>query len=171
MGYEEPADIKDLLKKEYIFDNKGRPNYDMAPEGPLVLVDCIYPQGTFNWDEDSLEVDLRKTVLMPLYLQWKDYALKARQLETALQDLIRKDSKNIDTTEYLRNMLDGVDPMDDVNGKARISHSRKYVKFLDRQRMQGEKFTKLDPEDEVMGQRESIETKRKRIDSTEKYRN
>lgn len=170
MGYEEPAGIKDLLKKEYIFDNKGRPNYDMAPEGPLVLVDCIYPQGTFNWDEDSLEVDLRKTVLMPLYLQWKDYALKARQLETALQDLIRKDSKNIDTTEYLRNMLDGVDPMDDVNGKAKISHSRKYVKFLDRQRMQGEKFTKLDPEDEVM-KRESIETKRKRIDSTEKSRN
>jgi tRNA pseudouridine38/39 synthase len=170
LGLEEPESIKDLLKEENILENKGRPNYDMAPEGPLVLVDCIYPEGTFNWDEGSQELDVRKTVLMPLYLQWKDYATKARQMESVLESLILKDSDKRDSKDYLRNMLEGLDPMESVDGKARIRQSRtNYVKILDRPRMQGEKFTRITPDqspkDHVMEQRE-IEGKRKRMDST-----
>lgn len=107
MGLEEPRAIHDLLQEENVIENKGRPHYDMAPDGPLVLVDCIYPPGTFDWESFSEEKGtFTKNILMPLYLQWKDYATKSKQMESVIGDLIAKDSNSQgDPKEYLKKIL------------------------------------------------------------------
>ena len=123
VGLEEPDSIRALLQEENVLEAKGRPNYDMAPETPLVLVDCVYPAGTFNWkisspkvntpENDLINWNFKKNVLLPIYLQWKDYSIKATQMESLLKDLIkteqernRSDSQeNLDFHEYLSSLL------------------------------------------------------------------
>ncbi|KAJ3044114.1 hypothetical protein HDV00_003218 [Rhizophlyctis rosea] len=91
-GLESPTIVKDLLDMSKHPPDAGRPTYEMASEFPLVLVECGYPDGTFDWraaDDGGSEEEGVAKIYGRVKDLWKDHAIKEVQLRSLLGDIRR----------------------------------------------------------------------------------
>jgi tRNA pseudouridine38/39 synthase len=89
-GYEKPSIVKELLDVE---KNPRRPNYTMADEVPLVLWDCIFPEGedksrALNWVYESDDTKFAPGGLADtLWATWRHHKMD-EMLANRLLDLV-----------------------------------------------------------------------------------
>ena len=81
-GLEEPSVVSELLDVQ---TNPGKPSYDLAPERPLVLHDCGYPNLRFGHNCQNLW-----TVHCHLQEQWEELILSAARIRNCI-DTLRTD--------------------------------------------------------------------------------
>ncbi|KAJ3036409.1 hypothetical protein HK097_003852, partial [Rhizophlyctis rosea] len=89
---EPPTIVKDLLDMSKHSPDLGRPTYEMASEFPLVLVDCGYPDGTFDWrmgDDGNNETESVMKIYGRVKELWKEHAVREAQLRSLLGDFRR----------------------------------------------------------------------------------
>jgi hypothetical protein len=65
MELEPPTVIQDLLNMDLSPPDTGKPVYDLAPETPLVLIDCIYPPDTFQWNHGQSRPETTVSRILP----------------------------------------------------------------------------------------------------------
>ncbi|KAI9093734.1 pseudouridine synthase [Phlyctochytrium arcticum] len=90
-----PTILMELGKSE---PERGRPAYDMAGELALVLVECGYAPGTFQWQAGHSETT---AVLKTLRHLWKDHALKATQVARLIKGLTDQEQGLIQQHEWI----------------------------------------------------------------------
>jgi tRNA pseudouridine38/39 synthase len=78
-GSEEPSVITELFDIE---KNPGKPNYPLAPEMPLVLKDCGYPNLQFGYSVQNIW-----SVMCQLEQQWEELALAAARIRDGIDGL------------------------------------------------------------------------------------
>ncbi|KAI8923919.1 pseudouridine synthase [Entophlyctis helioformis] len=94
---EQPSIISQMLDMSVHPPNAGRPLYDMAPDGPLVLVDCLFPPSTLHWlvrDDAAPNTTLPGVpndtrVAAHVLDLWRVSATRTLQLETLLSAFVR----------------------------------------------------------------------------------
>ena len=79
----ESPDLVDQLFDLSLHGDSGRPTYDMAPDYPLVLVECGYPEGTFNWQSFNQGATFQKSVETLIKMQ-QELSIKHAQLSIFL---------------------------------------------------------------------------------------
>ncbi|KAJ3271746.1 tRNA pseudouridine synthase 3 [Terramyces sp. JEL0728] len=84
-GSEKPEIIQTLLDLKQHPEKSGKPNYDMAPDVPLVLLDCGY--GSINWlISDSRDCVNQQKVFQEINEQLYEAELKVLQLNTLKEE-------------------------------------------------------------------------------------
>ena len=78
-GLEEPSVITEMFD---IDSHPGKPNYPLAPEKPLVLNDCGYPNLHFGYSVQNVW-----TVMCQLEQQWEELALAAARIRNGIDGL------------------------------------------------------------------------------------
>ncbi|KAL4469487.1 hypothetical protein ABPG74_004740 [Tetrahymena malaccensis] len=80
---EEPSIVTELLD---IQKNPSKPNYEMAPDYPLVLFDCLYNNVSFNYSSDQikiyehyLQIIQKKCIENQLYITTLNYMAQTAQ--------------------------------------------------------------------------------------------
>jgi hypothetical protein len=75
-GREEVSIVSTLLDEE---GDKGRPMYEMADETPLVLAECGYEDGWFDWvtDDKKMNGQVQRSSVGRVWKAWKDVSAKA----------------------------------------------------------------------------------------------
>ncbi|KAI9206003.1 pseudouridine synthase [Polychytrium aggregatum] len=91
-GLEEPEVVLDLLDLSRHPLGSGRPNYDIASEYPLVLVDCEYPEGTFDWQLEAGPVPEKDglnefRLIDAVWSNWKQRELEATLSKSLIHEL------------------------------------------------------------------------------------
>ena len=138
MGLETPKVIDELTDPEQVLAGWGKPVYSLAPDVPLVLVNCMFPPNTFTWKTSTREDNVKKQmghpffpksktfhfseshVLLSLFSLWKEHATRAAQIETLLKSCLSIES-DVSTQEegdenqsmgyLMKELLQGVDPL------------------------------------------------------------
>ncbi|KAJ3299220.1 hypothetical protein HK104_009685 [Borealophlyctis nickersoniae] len=129
-GLESPTIVTDLLDMSKHPDNVGRPQYEMASEIPLVLVECGYPPNLLSWRtcDDNLEDGPPSEVKLVARLRdtWRHHATKAAQIRSLIGDTEAMVEGGVDAVQ-VANIVNAV--TGDGTGK-----DKKYVKVMERQR-------------------------------------
>lgn len=123
---EDPSVVSDLLDISKHPDDAGRPVYEMASELPLVLVDCGYSDGWFDWryedcdDKDSNDGRVQVKVMDRLWGLWEEASSKSMLISSMMNKM------ECDVDEMIKAMK--------VAGFARAGKPRNYVKLMQRHR-------------------------------------
>ena len=129
LNLEPPSIVSRLMEPDQCAVGIGRPIYDLAPEIPLVLVETMFPQGTFDWRLGPWGKVGLKTILplsttldpyiiklaKPLYQLWRDHATRATQTMALIHTLLPL-PQEFETLEesrkrWLTELVKGSDPM------------------------------------------------------------
>ena len=98
---EDPAVIDALLNINEEEKEKGRPNYDYAPEANLVLFDCSFSEDSFEWVASNEE---KQKINQVLYDQYLEYSLKAEHVRMLLGEAFETVQTNRSTGKYVNIM-------------------------------------------------------------------
>jgi tRNA pseudouridine synthase len=91
-GLEEPSVITEMFD---IDRHAGKPNYPLAPEKPLVLNDCGYPNLHFGYSVQNVW-----TVMCQLEQQWEELALAAARIRNGIDGLRELPVLNEDLLQF-----------------------------------------------------------------------
>jgi tRNA pseudouridine38/39 synthase len=84
-GMEEPSIITKMLNPS---DDAGKPNYEMAPDAPLVLMECGYEN--LNWKTKDLSSNKNSgRTLKVIDEQWTESSLRVLQLDTLREEYLQ----------------------------------------------------------------------------------
>jgi tRNA pseudouridine38/39 synthase len=97
-GLEEPSIISELLD---VSKNPGKPHYNMAPERPLVLHHCAYPQLQFGYNVVNLWA-----VTTKLETQWEECILQAARLRGLLDVIGEQLVSGSDVKSFVQGKLE-----------------------------------------------------------------
>ncbi|KAJ3066599.1 tRNA pseudouridine synthase 3 [Podochytrium sp. JEL0797] len=153
-GLEPVSLIEDMTDLSKHPEKAGRPIYGMAHEVPLVLVECGFKDGTFDWRVDSdpaqaasaaVSTAFRSTdgyaqLVTSLWEQWREHAIKATQVQALLQTISADSFDARDSgvgfrdvfSEYAQGMVLGNASMESggFGGKS----NKAYIPILERKR-------------------------------------
>jgi tRNA pseudouridine38/39 synthase len=87
-GLEEPQVITKMLNPGLGTNDAGKPNYDMAPDAPLVLIECGFEGLQWRITDGGPNQNHLKTFQV-IQSQWSEQSLKVLQLETLRDEFIK----------------------------------------------------------------------------------
>jgi tRNA pseudouridine38/39 synthase len=84
-GQEKPSIVSDMLD---IQKYPAKPVYELAPDHPLVLWDCTYPEGSFKLVNDEVSFEMAVDALKS---RWTEETIKMSVVRSLFSDIIPKD--------------------------------------------------------------------------------